>query len=85
MEIWKMTMRQTERAVRRSRGRPRVRPDEETRQLVLAVARQEFLASGYAGASIVAVAQRAGVTTKTTRPLPLREATKPHSCGQPVA
>ena len=32
---------------------------------MIAAARQEFLASGYAGASMVAVAERAGVSTKT--------------------
>ncbi|WP_046868392.1 TetR/AcrR family transcriptional regulator [Microvirga massiliensis] len=58
-------MRQNVHVVRRSRGRPQVRPDEETRQLVIEAARQEFLANGYAGASMVAVAQRAGVSTKT--------------------
>ena len=40
-------------------------PDEETRQLIIAAAREEFHASGYAGASMVRVAQRAGVSTKT--------------------
>jgi AcrR family transcriptional regulator len=58
-------MRQNVHAVRRSRGRPQLRPDEETRQLVIEAARQEFLANGYAGTSMVGVAQRAGVSTKT--------------------
>jgi AcrR family transcriptional regulator len=58
-------MRQNVQTVQRSRGRPQIRPDEETCQLVIEAARQEFLANGYAGASIVAVAQRAGVSTKT--------------------
>src|SRR5690349_16489813 len=44
---------------------PQIRPDEETRQLVIAAALQEFLAYGYAGASMAAVAERAGVSTKT--------------------
>src|ERR1044071_3039850 len=50
---------------KRPRGRPQLRPDEETRQLVIAAAREEFHASGYAGASMVRVAERAGVSTKT--------------------
>src|SRR3954468_20091850 len=63
--IWKMTMRKNKPAIRRSRGRPQIRPEEETRQLVIAAARQEFLAKGYAGASMAGVAERAGVSTKT--------------------
>ena len=50
---------------KRARGRPQVRPDDETRQLIIAAARQEFHASGYAGASMARVAERAGVSTKT--------------------
>jgi AcrR family transcriptional regulator len=50
---------------KRSRGRPQVRPDEETRQLILAAAREEFHADGYAGSSMVRVAERAGVSTRT--------------------
>ncbi len=50
---------------RRTRGRPQLRPDEETRRLIVAAAREEFQANGYAAASIVRVAQRAGVSTKT--------------------
>ena len=34
-------------------------------QLIIAAAREEFHASGYAGASMVRVAERAGVSTKT--------------------
>jgi AcrR family transcriptional regulator len=60
-----MNVRQNGQAIRRPRGRPQIRPDEETRQLVIAAARQEFLANGYAGASMAAVAERAGVSTKT--------------------
>lgn len=52
-------------AVKRPRGRPQIRDDEETRHLIIAAARDEFHASGYAGASMVRVAQRAGVSTKT--------------------
>ncbi|WP_119270975.1 TetR/AcrR family transcriptional regulator [Taklimakanibacter deserti] len=50
---------------KRPRGRPQIRPDDETRQLILKAARQEFHASGYAGASMGRVAERAGVSTKT--------------------
>src|SRR5262245_6923820 len=50
---------------KRSRGRPQIRPDEETRQLIIRAARKEFHAHGYAGASMGRVAGRAGVSTKT--------------------
>lgn len=50
---------------RRTRGRPQLRPDQETRRLVVEAARREFQANGYAGANMAAVAQRAGVSTKT--------------------
>src|SRR5258706_5250129 len=50
---------------RRCRGRPQVRPDADTRQLIYEAARHEFAGSGYAATSIEAVARRAGVSTKT--------------------
>src|SRR5262245_50657096 len=50
---------------KRSRGRPQIRPDEETRQLIIRAARKEFHRHGYAGASMGRVAERAGVSTKT--------------------
>jgi AcrR family transcriptional regulator len=50
---------------RRCRGRPQVRPDDETRQVIYEAARNEFAAGGYAATSIEAVARRAGVSTKT--------------------
>jgi AcrR family transcriptional regulator len=50
---------------RRCRGRPQVRPDDETRQLIYEAARQEFADKGYAATSIEAVARRAGISTKT--------------------
>src|SRR5712675_3584290 len=50
---------------RRCRGRPQVRPDDETRQLIYEAARHEFAGSGYAATSIETVARRAGVSTKT--------------------
>jgi AcrR family transcriptional regulator len=50
---------------RRCRGRPQVRRDDETRQVIYKAARDEFAAGGYAATSIEAVARRAGVSTKT--------------------
>jgi AcrR family transcriptional regulator len=50
---------------RRCRGRPQLRPDDETRQIIYDAARQKFAASGYAATSMQAVARRAGVSTKT--------------------
>ena len=52
-------------APRRGRGRPQVRSDEETLALIVEAARQEFQANGYEATSIAAVAERAGVSTKT--------------------
>jgi AcrR family transcriptional regulator len=50
---------------RRCRGRPQVRPDEETRALIYDAARHAFAAGGYGATSMEAVARRAGVSTKT--------------------
>ena len=50
---------------RRDRGRPQLRPDDETRQLIYEAARHEFAAAGYAATIIETVARRAGVSTKT--------------------
>jgi AcrR family transcriptional regulator len=50
---------------RRCRGRPQLRPDEETRQIIYEAARHEFAASGFAATSTDTVARRAGVSTKT--------------------
>jgi AcrR family transcriptional regulator len=47
------------------RGRPQVRCDEETLQVIIQAARQEFLTHGYANTGMVAVAQKAGISTKT--------------------
>jgi AcrR family transcriptional regulator len=49
----------------RCRGRPQVRPDDETRQIIFEAARHEFAAGGYAATSIETVARLAGVSTKT--------------------
>ena len=50
---------------RRPRGRPQIRSDEETRHLIVESARQEFQMNGYAATTMCAVAQRAGLSTKT--------------------
>src|ERR1700704_7064214 len=50
---------------RRCRGRPQLRPDDETRQIIYEAARHEFAGNGYAATSMEAVARRAGVSTKT--------------------
>jgi AcrR family transcriptional regulator len=50
---------------RRSRGRPQVRPDDETRRIIYEAARHEFAGSGYAATCMDVVAQRAGISTKT--------------------
>jgi AcrR family transcriptional regulator len=49
----------------RCRGRPQVRPDDETRQIIFGAARHEFARHGYAATSMETVARRAGVSTKT--------------------
>ena len=50
---------------RRDRGRPQLRPDDETRQIIYEAARREFAANGYAATSTETVARGAGVSTKT--------------------
>lgn len=50
---------------RRPRGRPQVRADDATLQILFAAAREEFLAHGFAAASMASVAQKAGISTKT--------------------
>jgi AcrR family transcriptional regulator len=49
----------------RDRGRPQIRPDRETRQIIYEAARHEFAEAGYAATGMEAVARRAGVSTKT--------------------
>src|SRR3569832_2140689 len=51
--------------VRRCRGRPQLRSDDETRQIIYEAARHEFAANGFAATSTEKVARRAGVSTKT--------------------
>jgi AcrR family transcriptional regulator len=50
---------------KRCRGRPQVRPDDETRRIIYEAARHEFAGNGYAATSMERVARRAGVSTKT--------------------
>ena len=49
----------------RQRGRPQVRPDAETRDLIYEAARHVFAEKGFAAASMEAIARAAGVSTKT--------------------
>ncbi|KAA0695481.1 TetR/AcrR family transcriptional regulator [Neorhizobium sp. P12A] len=50
---------------KRSRGRPQLRCDDDTRAVILEAAKAQFLENGYAAANISAIAQAAGVSTKT--------------------
>jgi AcrR family transcriptional regulator len=50
---------------KRCRGRPQLRPDIETRQIIYEAARHEFADNGYAATSMESVARHAGVSTKT--------------------
>jgi AcrR family transcriptional regulator len=50
---------------KRTRGRPQVRCDEDTRTVIVDAARVQLQESGYASASMNAIAQAAGVSTKT--------------------
>jgi AcrR family transcriptional regulator len=49
----------------RSRGRPQLRCDEETRAVIFEAARHQFSAHGFAATSMENVARGAGVSTKT--------------------
>jgi len=49
----------------KSRGRPPLRSDEETRQIVFEAARHAFAVDGYAATSTEELARRAGISTKT--------------------
>ncbi|MBE7211076.1 MAG: TetR/AcrR family transcriptional regulator C-terminal domain-containing protein [Gluconacetobacter diazotrophicus] len=51
--------------VRRPRGRPVLRSDEETRHVLGTAAAAEFTRHGYANTSVAAVAKAAGVSTRT--------------------
>lgn len=50
---------------KRSRGRPQMRCDDDTRTVILEAANEQFRVSGYAAASMNSIAQAAGVSTKT--------------------
>ncbi|QFY62539.1 TetR/AcrR family transcriptional regulator (plasmid) [Rhizobium grahamii] len=50
---------------KRPRGRPQVRCDDDTRRVIIEAANDQFRKAGYASASISAIAQTAGVSTKT--------------------
>src|ERR1700709_746666 len=50
---------------RRDRGRPQLRPDDETLRIIHEAARHEFAGHGFAATSMETVARRAGVSTKT--------------------
>jgi AcrR family transcriptional regulator len=50
---------------RRCRGRPQLRPDQETRQIIYEAARHEFAGNSYAATSMETVARHAGISTKT--------------------
>src|SRR5580704_16624071 len=60
-----MIMVQIAEQVRRPRGRPPKRSEEETRRVLIEAAAAEFEAKGYAATSMADVAQRAAVSTKT--------------------
>jgi len=49
----------------RPRGRPPVRSDEETKQIVIEAARHAFAVEGYAATSTEELARGAGISTKT--------------------
>lgn len=50
---------------RPQRGRPRVRPDNATRDIIYEAARHVFAEKGFAATSMEAIARAAGVSTKT--------------------
>ena len=50
---------------KRPRGRPQIRCDDDTKSLITEAANDQFHQNGYAAASISAIAQDAGVSTKT--------------------
>jgi len=50
---------------RPQRGRPQVRPDNETRDIIYEAARHVFAEKGFAATSMEAIARAAGVSTKT--------------------
>lgn len=63
--FWKTIMFLNSQKPARSRGRPQLRPDTETIELLVEAAEQAFQTHGYAGASMCDMARQAGVSTKT--------------------
>ncbi len=63
--IWKINMVEIQLIEKRSRGRPQIRCDDDTKSLIIEAADAQFRENGYAAASINAIAQTAGVSTKT--------------------
>ncbi len=51
--------------IKRPRGRPQVRSDDETRSVLIDAANEQFKKAGYASTNINSIAQMAGVSTKT--------------------
>jgi len=68
---------------RRDRGRPQLRPDDETRQIIYEAARHEFAANGYAATSTETLARRAGISTNCAEPA-ARRAVSTGSGTQPA-
>src|SRR5258707_1109824 len=75
---------------KRCRGRPQLRPDDETRRIIYEAARHEFAGNGFAATSIETVARRAGawrggwggcVSRGPRRGRWGRAAVRPYSCG----
>jgi len=58
-------MVQNHKIERKPRGRPQMRCDEDTRSVIIEAASRQFHENGFATASIAAIAQEAGVSTKT--------------------
>jgi AcrR family transcriptional regulator len=63
--IWKIIMVVINKIEKRSRGRPQVRCDDDTKSVIIEAANDQFHENGYAAASISAIAKNAGVSTKT--------------------
>ena len=60
-----MEVLQNKKVIKRGRGRPPARSEEETRRLVIEAAAAEFQANGYATAGVDKIAERAGLSTRT--------------------
>jgi AcrR family transcriptional regulator len=63
--IWKLKMFQNQKIEKRPRGRPQVRCDEDTKNVIIEATAAQLHEKGYAAASMSAIAQQAGVSTKT--------------------